>query len=155
MKIEQIDVAIKTGKAETKESAPFTNKKEGPGTNGWVYLGLSGREFHVDTADNNLEAGALDEFTLGEFSNILQSYYNDPRNPWPRNTEDLAKYPAYIRFEPRGEDDKWLLDEVIVTVNPNTPSEWVFSALIGRACLWMGQTCGKVCFLEATKVGEG
>lgn len=103
---------------------------------------------------NDLESGATDAFTLGEFSNILRSYYNDPRNPWPRDTKDLTKYPAYIRFEPRGEYDMWLLEEVVVTVNPNTPSEWIFSALIGRECLWLGQTCGQICFLETTKVGE-
>ena len=88
--IEIIDIKIVTGNVS------------GAGTDGEVYLGICGREFRLDTSGDDFKRGANDIFRLGSNANIKNKERNDPRNPQHR-TDDLDKFPVYIRLEPRHE----------------------------------------------------
>jgi hypothetical protein len=118
----------------------------GGGTDGDVFIGVDGREFYIDSAQNDFEQGADDTYTLGEGANVLNAPQNDPRNP-QLDTNDLSKFPVYLRFEPLGSAPDWHLERVDVTVNPGT-SEIKFSALSGGPDLWLGQKMGKFCYLK-------
>ncbi|ONK14767.1 hypothetical protein [Streptomyces sp. MP131-18] len=124
-----------------------TAKDSDAGTDGWVYLGIAGREFHVETSDNDFEPGAAYTYVFGENANVLDPERNDPGAP-RISTDDLDRFPAYIRFEPRNNDDAWCLDEVSVVVNPASELPHRFSnpAVIGAAehrKVWLGQKTGK------------
>ena len=145
MQIKKIEVCLTTG------------NEDSAGTNGEVYLGICGREFYLDADRNDFEKGDYWPYILGDAANILHKQYNDPRKFWPRHTEDLEKFPVYIRFEPRRPGDpydNWLLEQVTVKVNPG-PGEWTFEALAGEGVkLWLGLTRGKICYLELVEKGE-
>ncbi|WND35920.1 PLAT/LH2 domain-containing protein [Streptomyces sp. BB1-1-1] len=67
------------------------------GTNGFVYLGIAGREFHLETSRDDFEAGDNYTYIFGD---------------------DADRYPVYLRFEGKDNDDAWCLEGVTVTVNP-------------------------------------
>jgi hypothetical protein len=115
------------------------------GTDGFVYVGVAGREFQLDASGNDFEQGANRVYTLGNGANILDAGDNDPRNPQLR-TEDVDKFPKYVRFEPGGD---WVLEDVTVTINPGTATQMIFRspALQGAGRLKMSQTAGKFCYL--------
>ncbi|MFD7300205.1 hypothetical protein ACFV83_04630 [Streptomyces pharetrae] len=97
-----------------------TDPSAGAGTNGWVFLGIGGREFQLDTLADDFEPRASDRpvtdtFVLGEGANILNASGNDPRDPQLHVT-DLDRHPVYLRFQPRDNDDDWRIDRVDITV---------------------------------------
>ena len=47
-----------------------TGDRGGAGTDGSVYLGIGGREFHCDTSANDFERGSSRTYTFGEESNV-------------------------------------------------------------------------------------
>lgn len=132
--INQIKVMVKTG-----------DKGVVSGTNGDVYLGIGGREFHLAIyGAKDFRAGETEEFILGEGTNIgVFPADNDPRSPYQLVTETLSKYPIYVRFEPASPDSRWELDEISVTVNPGS-DEIVFSALGGNSYLWLNNRGTKI-----------
>jgi hypothetical protein len=148
--ITKIEVRVRTG------------SRKWAGTDGHVYLGITGREFYLDTEDDNFEEGHEDRFVLGDGTNVLDGDRNDPRYPWPRHIEDLAKYPVYIRLDDHEdrlhrshrysdikEGPAWLLDEVTVTVHPGPVIYEALTQLEGS--LWLGTKFGMICYLEETR----
>ncbi|MEU8540800.1 hypothetical protein AB0C52_12585 [Streptomyces sp. NPDC048717] len=96
---------------------------EGAGTAQLVYLGIAGREFVLDTADpadQDTGRGVTRHFLLGEKSNVVNPDDNDPRRP-QLDTDDLDRYPVYIRINPDYSDPQagWIVERVNVTVNPD------------------------------------
>lgn len=126
----------------------WTGSKNGAGTDGDVYVAVAGREFYVDSSANDFERGSTRTYTLGTAANVRYAAYNDPRSPQLK-TEDLAKYPVYIRFEPYGVGPDWNLERIVITVNPG-PSQVVYDNLriAGTPDLWLGQKYGKVLYLD-------
>ncbi|CAL9467432.1 hypothetical protein [Streptomyces sp. enrichment culture] len=124
------------------------------GTQGWVYLGIAGREFVLNasgTADGT-RTGNNWTFVLGEDANVENSAYNDPRRP-QLNTDNLDRYPTYVRFEPVGPDPAWCLERVVVSVNSDTDHSHTFDnpdlADFGEdRRLWLGQEYGKQLYLK-------
>lgn len=124
------------------------------GTQGWVYLGIAGREFVLDAAGtaNGTRTGDNWTFVLGEDSNVENPAYNDPRRP-QLDTDDLDRYPTYLRFEPVGPDPAWCLERVVVNVNPDTDYPHTFDnpnlTDFGEdRRLWLGQEYGKLFYLK-------
>ena len=68
-RIESIHLHIQTGKLSRA------------GTNGDVYLGLCGREFHIDSKANDFEAGSARVYVFGTSATVLDAAVNDPREP--------------------------------------------------------------------------
>ena len=129
-----------------------------PGTNGRVYLGLGGREFRLDKPGNQFQKGDVDNFIIGDGSNIenpdnvntlpVLGNNNSPRVEF----EDLANYPTYIRFEPHNNGDNWNVAEVNVEViqyndNPlgSTADKKTFVDLEGN--VWLGERSGLFLYL--------
>ncbi|MEU4032437.1 hypothetical protein [Streptomyces anulatus] len=52
-------------------------------------------------------------------ANVSNAQYVDPRFP-QLDTDDLDRYPAYIRLQPEGTEPAWCLERVQVTVNPES-----------------------------------
>jgi hypothetical protein len=124
--INRIDLRIKTG------------NRPGAGSDGKFYLGVGGREFRIDIpGTDDFEQNKDQLFTLGAASNVGNPVDNDPRSPFQMLTENLSRFPKYMRFEPVNEGDNWNLEEVTMTVNPG-PSQIVFAGLGGGAHLWLG-----------------
>lgn len=128
-----------------------TGNRPGAGTDGTIYLGICGREFHLDSAVDDFETGSDRTYIMGvgagEGSTINHVNQNDPRSP-QLDTQDLNHFPVYIRIEPQNDGgSNWNLELVIVTVNPG-PGQVVFTALGGGRHLWMGTHFGKVCHLK-------
>ncbi|MER7576682.1 hypothetical protein [Streptomyces sp. NPDC126514] len=122
------------------------------GTNGFVYLGIAGREFHVDASRNDFEAGDNYTYTLGAGANVLDAARNDPASP-RLDTSDTDSYPVYLRFEGKDNDDAWCLEGVTVTVNPGTPTARTYDndRLAGTGAnqkIWLGQRYGKALYLK-------
>jgi hypothetical protein len=153
--ITQINVDIHTG------------KQDNAGTDAYIYLGIAGREFCLDTGGNDFEAGSQKVFKLGKESNILNKENNDPRKPQLTTdylTTSLSAspaLPAYIRMVPHGSKPGWNLSFVKVSVNPGSESELNLLAhpplgnpeatvpVIGS--LWLGEDCGLYCYLICVK----
>jgi hypothetical protein len=132
--ISRIDVRIATG------------NRSGAGTDGYIYLGVCGREFHVDSAQNDFERGTDRTYTLGVGANVTDKEFNDPRSP-QLDTASLDRFPVYLRFEPKGDNADWNLERVDVTVNPGG-SQVKYTTLAGSAHLWLGQNYGKMIYLK-------
>lgn len=125
-----------------------TGSKNGAGTDGDVYIGIAGREFFIDTAADDFEAGSNRTYTLGVGANIHHASSNDPRSP-QLSTSDLDKYPVYLRFEPKNSGPDWNLERIRVTTNPG-PNEIKFDnvRLAGAPDVWLGQHHGKAIYLS-------
>ena len=130
--IRSIDVVLDTGN---------------DGTDGDVYLGICGREFSIDSEANDFQAGTPPRtYTFGDGANINFRGSNDPREPYPLHTENLDRFPVYIRFAPENRSDNWDLDSVRVTVNPG-PGEVRYQALVSTGHLLLGTHSGLYCYL--------
>ena len=97
-----------------------TSDTEDAGTDGEVYVGFCGREFHVGTSYEDFERGAVRRYSSGMSTqedevNLANPTLNDPRSFPPLDSEDIPLYPVYIRFEPVGRYDHWSLQYVSVS----------------------------------------
>jgi hypothetical protein len=135
--INRIDARIKTG------------KRSGAGSDGTFYLGVAGREFRLNIpGTDDFEEGKDQIFTLGAGSNVENATHNDPVSPFQIATENLNRYPKYLRFEPASATDNWNLEEIVLTVNPG-PGQIVFSGLGAGANLWLGARNTKLFYFGA------
>lgn len=123
-------------------------------TGSWIYLGVGGREFSLDTHGIDFSRGADANFRLGEESNVKYPEYNDPRTP-PLSTEDLPHFPVYLRVETAGDGPAWCLEWASVTVDPDSshcrrythPS---LSGSTGERRIWLDTGYGKALYLRPT-----
>jgi hypothetical protein len=94
---------------------------EGAGTDGEVYVGFCGREFHVGTSYEDFERGAKRDYSAGlnavttDEVNLHNPKFNDPRAFPPLDSEDINLYPVYVRFEPVGRYDHWYIQYISVS----------------------------------------
>jgi len=132
--ITRIDVRLKTGFAD------------GASTDGDVYLSIGGREFSLDSADNDFQAKSDRTYTLGTGANVQNASDNNPSKPFQLRTENLDRFPVYLRFAPQNRDDKWNVGFVSAVVNPG-PQQVQFQALGGNDNLWLGTHAGLTCHL--------
>lgn len=84
-------------------------------TRSLVYLGIAGREFGLSSDRGDFQRGRTDRFVLGEGANVTDAAYKDPRNP-QLDTNDLERFPTYIRMSPSGAEPGWLLERAWVVV---------------------------------------
>jgi hypothetical protein len=135
----------------------------GASTDGDVFLGIGGREFSIDSEKDDFENGQDRWYILGKIPSTLpvgvdivpvrNSHLNDPRDRLKLKTENLYKYPVYIRFEPQNRNDNWGLEDVTVYVNPaGRPPFFEYHALDAQdEYLWLGTHFGKYCYLHRTQ----
>ncbi len=70
----------------------WTNDLSDAGTDGDVYFGCCGREFYVDSGDNDFERGADKEYFFGVGANVLNPDLNDPRRQMPLDARNLYSF---------------------------------------------------------------
>ena len=120
----------------------------GAGTDGDVYVGFAGREWHVDTTADDFEAGSSRTYVLGAGSNVLNAAVNDPRNP-SVSFPLLESFPAYLRFKPQTRDDNWKLQRVVVTREDQLFPMWDSNENIPQTQgIWLGTRSGLVVHLH-------
>jgi hypothetical protein len=93
---------------------------EDAGTDGEVYVGFCGREFHIGTSYEDFERGAERSYSVGMIAvagevNVNNPTLNNPRAFALLNSEDISLYPVYVRFEPVGRYDHWCLQYISVS----------------------------------------
>jgi hypothetical protein len=117
------------------------------GTDGDVYLGLGGREFHCDTSADNFQQGGTDTFVFGQFTNVLHSDRNDPSVP-PIALDSVTRFPVYVRFE-QGIEKPWRFSRLTVrlTVAPGPQPPAYTSTLHHPDGFWLGTVSGSMVFL--------
>jgi hypothetical protein len=120
------------------------------GTDGQVYLGIAGREFHLESGVQDFQRGSDRVYTLGEGGNVMDAEFNDPRRP-PLDAADLDRLPMYVRLDPTGSCPEWNVAQVTVVVNPG-PEQVEYRALAEGQTLWLGPVYGTVCWLRERAV---
>jgi hypothetical protein len=122
-----------------------TGNRSGAGTDAWIYLGIGGREFSVDSAADDFQMGTNRDYIFGDNSNVNCAQYNDPREP-ELDTADIDRFPVYVRLEPHGNSPAWNVEDLQVTVSPGSAT---YRALWGaEKNLWLGQSYGKCVYLK-------
>ncbi|MFC6569892.1 hypothetical protein [Actinoplanes utahensis] len=116
------------------------------GTDGWVYLGICGREFRVARPDiNDFQPGRQDEYVFGDGGNVEDKRSNDPTRP-RLHTDWANDFPVYLRFQPLSDNDNWLLENVRVTINGAESPFWkagVFRGVVETEDrIWLGLRSG-------------
>ncbi|WP_086842999.1 hypothetical protein [Streptomyces coeruleofuscus] len=136
----------------------------GAGSDDWVYLGIAGREFVLDSGNaDDFDTDTKKVFVLGEQHEddtegnftvvpVVDGEYNDPRKP-QLDTEDLGLYPAYLRVEDAGNNAALCLERVRVTVHAADGSVHRFDNLrldtvADNRRIWLHQKYGKQLYLR-------
>ena len=115
-----------------------TGNLSGAGTDGDVYLGVCGREFYVDTTEDDFERGSSRKYIFGDGANVNNLNDNDPRDH-SLHIENVDNFPVYVRFEPRSRSDNWHLQRAEVSFNGNFFPRWDTNDYIPqRVGIWMG-----------------
>jgi hypothetical protein len=112
----------------------------GANTDGDVYLGSCGREFYVDSEDNDFQQGDGRTYIFGDGANVLVPHLNDPRDP-QLQLENIDCFPVYIRFQGEYKGDNWRLQRAVVRIN-NAPFPMWDTAELGIPGIWMGARAG-------------
>jgi len=134
--IESIQVNIETG------------DESGGGTDGSIYVGVCGREFHLDTSADDFERGSSHEYVLGEGSDVVNPAVNDPRKQ-VLLTEDVESFPIYVRFEPNDGGDNWNLARAQMSFNDEFFPRWETTTFVSSTDgIWLGQRSGNVVHLR-------
>jgi hypothetical protein len=134
--IESIQISINTG------------KESGGGTDGDIYLGVAGREFHLDTSADDFERGSSHEYVLGSGSDVVNPAVNDPRKQ-SLQLEDVDSFPVYVRFEGNDDGDNWNLARAEMSFNETFFPRWETQSFIPeRDGIWLGQRSGNVVHLR-------
>ena len=126
------------------------------GTDGRVYLGIGGREFRLDSTEDDFNRGSDRMYVLGyvpeelspQMIPVVNADLNSPTVGFQLDTEYFGKSPTYIRFEPQGASPDWNIAAAVVrvyvgegrVVGGMTTEE-------GFASLWLGDASGKILFL--------
>jgi hypothetical protein len=127
------------------------------GTNGDIYLGLGGREFHLDSTENDFQRASIREYLLGAPPippnsggvQVTNKDKNDPRKGFQLDTDNLSRTPVYIRFEPEPQipaNDHWNLNFASVLVY-DTAFVIGYTPALGFDNLWLGHVSGKILYL--------
>jgi hypothetical protein len=134
--IESIQININTG------------DESGAGTDGSIYLGVCGREFHLDTTADDFERGRGHQYVLGGGSDVVNLAVNDPRKQF-LEVEDVDAFPVYVRFEPNNDGDNWNLARADLSFNDNFFPRWETQSFIPEEDgIWLGQRSGNVVHLR-------
>lgn len=135
----------------------ITSNVDNAGTDGRVFLGLGGREFRLDSKQDDYERGSWREYVMGEggwsssggfppLIPVQNPQWNDPRKDFPLDTVNLTKSPVYIRFEPSGDSPNWNVAWVAALVyGPNFVAG--FTPPVAFSSLWLGDPMGEFLFL--------
>jgi hypothetical protein len=116
-----------------------TGDVEDAGTDsGNVYLGVCGREFRVDSEQDDFERGTTRTYAFGDNANVSDPELNDPREQLLM-TENVELLPTYLRYY--GERDHWRLQRAAFVLNGQESPQWTTESYLGRG-IWLGTSAG-------------
>lgn len=142
--------------------AVFTANVANAGTDSSVYLGIGGREFHLDTSIDDFEKRVRTDYIIGNCpidpdnpgfdKRVLNPDKNDPAKGLPMYTENVLSLPKYLRLQG---SDHWAVSFVSVLIYVdmlyaggfNTPAPL-------EDYLWLGPQAGHVLHLAPSNAGE-
>jgi hypothetical protein len=120
---------------------------DGAGTDGDLYVGICGREFHIDTKADDLERGSSRSYILGDNSNVNDPDINDPRKQ-RLFTENVDSLPVYLRFNGEDDDDLWGLERAVLILNSQILPQWdTISYISTTDGMFLGFKAGAIAFL--------
>lgn len=121
-----------------------TGNRSGAGTDGNVFVAVCGREFSVDSAGDFDDFEQADDrtYVFGAGANVANPARNDPRSPFQLDTNNVNRFPRWVRLDGGSE---WDVELVTITLNPGQASQVVLSALGGASHLFLGP--GRFLFL--------
>ena len=117
-----------------------TGDLEDAGTDGDIYLGVCGREFYVDSQSDDFERGAVFTYIFGDGANVSNPPPNDPRSHLLL-TENVERFPTYIRFQPENRNDHWFMQDAEFSFNGQILPQWGTSSFLRRG-IWLGTRSG-------------
>jgi hypothetical protein len=135
----------------------FTSKVSDSGTDGDVYLGIGGREFYLDTPNDDYETGSGVNATVGVNSTVSNAADNDPRTPLQLRTQDLGNTPVYLRLR---SSDHWKVSfaAVFVYAGPDAASMQLADRYYtpvpftgDNGGIWLGPRAGEWLYLRRTR----
>lgn len=124
----------------------ITGQDSGASTDGLVYVGVCGREFCANSQADDFERGASRIYLFGEGANVLHTDLNDPRKQ-VLLTENVDKFPVYIRFQPRHGDDRWQLARAQLWLNDEFIPQWDSFGVLTREGIWLSERSGLILHL--------
>lgn len=127
-----------------------TGTSSGSGTDGDVYLGICGREFSIDSEEDDFESGRGRSYVLGDGATVRNADVNDPRKQ-RLFTENVHHFPVYIRFQPRSRTDNWQLQRADVRFNESLHIDWdTINIVVNDSAegIWLGVRSGLFVHLE-------
>jgi hypothetical protein len=143
----------------------ITAALSGAGTDGDVYLEIGGREFHIDSKANDYETATDRTYGLGNGlgsgggeTTVLDKVDNDPAEPYPLTDSKIDNNPVWVRFEPDGDNDRWICQYVSVKARDNGVTIRFYEALEPEddtdITLTFGHGSGKFLFLHRNQRKE-
>jgi hypothetical protein len=123
----------------------WTNDVSDAGTDGDVYFGCCGREFYVDSGDNDFERGKDKKYVFGDGANVLDPDLHDPRRQLAIDARNLLRMPLYIRLS--GGSD-WNVVRVTGNIIGPTIGTVNFGARPTDSGLWLGRKPGQYLYLR-------
>lgn len=138
-----------------------TADRDGAGTDGDVYLEIGGREFHIDSKQDDYERGVDRTYGLraiGTETPVNSPEDNDPKEPYPLTENKLDGSPVWVRFEPQNNGDHWICQYVSVKAIRQGQTIRFYEALEPeddiKTTLTLGHRSGKFLFLHRNRRGE-
>ena len=134
-----------------------TANESSASTDGFPYLGIGGREFRLDTSNDDFQAKANFTYIFGDGANVLFPERNDPRRDFLIDTTRLDEFPVYIRFDPEIGNDHWRLRFAMVLVYEEGDFvRAVYFSQTRAEGIWLGRTAGKFLHLSRFRgFGDG
>jgi len=133
----------------------WTSTSDDAGTDGDVYLGIAGREFYLDTPEDDNEPKYGIAAVLGPAATVSEPAMNDPRSPYQLETGFLDRFPTYLRL---AGDDHWKLHYAMIWVYSGADvaskqiSHVYSTPFAGGGSwtngMWLGPTAGQVLHLH-------
>jgi hypothetical protein len=125
-----------------------TSKRPNADTDGFVYVGICGREFRCEKPADDFERDSNAIYQFGAGANISNAANNDPRKP-RLALEDVDRFPVYLRFEQDLTDldgGEWNLETAVVHLNQSTSPQ--YESQLGTDGLWLGKSTGSYLYLR-------
>ncbi|MCO5176129.1 MAG: hypothetical protein M9890_04025 [Thermomicrobiales bacterium] len=140
----------------------ITGSGDGAGTDGDIYLGIGGREFHLDSTADDFERNSWREYILGRAPlepnlpppqiRVKDPDLNHPTKGYIVQSQFLDEFPVYVRFESNGDNDHWQIGFVAVIAYTGASEFYAgYIPVEPFDSLWLGYKTGKILYLHTVE----
>lgn len=114
----------------------------GTGTNDRIYLGIGGREFRLDTSNDDFTTNSQFSFILGAGANVENASLNNPTSPQLTELDILTNH-IYIRKEDTG---NWTMASASVSIDFSSGTSSSYTSYLSN--LELGPDYGEKVYLS-------